>query len=146
MPPTGAPSGLPETPTLADFISAARGNGTYQSLEQRMPLDSKGAHSPGWKRLQQIVRRKANGQRELLAFPDPATIRALAVGLGVHEEAITLACHVATGLTPRGARSRFETLVLGLAGLELLTDEDIAMDLQIIRAQIGARRTSQQAT
>jgi hypothetical protein len=79
---------MPDRPTLGDLIRATKGTDlTYFDLEARMPVDERtGRHSPGWKRLQQIVR------EGLVVFPDPSTIKALAAGLGYTEQSIIDAC------------------------------------------------------
>lgn len=78
---------MTEDLTLGQLIDARRGNRSYEELAR----DCGGA--PGAKRLQQLAKKPVRN------FPDPDSIRALALGLGASVTTVVMACARSLGLT-----------------------------------------------
>jgi len=76
-----------ENLTLGQLIDARRGNRSYEALAR----DCGG--TPGAKRLQQLAKKPVRN------FPDPDSIRALALGLGASVTTVVMACARSLGLT-----------------------------------------------
>ncbi len=132
----GPPSHMsddPTPPTLADLIRIAKGDGTYYDLEGRMPTDQDTQRpTPGWKRLEQIA------NNPLKSFPDPGTIRNLAIGLGFTEMTIVRACCASLGIPITDSRSRLEVLLPPGAGD--LPEDAVAAVLALVRTMVAANR------
>jgi hypothetical protein len=125
-----------ETPagpmTLGDLIRLKKGGATYDVLEAMSPLldDGTGRRSPGAKRWEQLQ------NKSLKNFPDPDTIRRVAVTLAVTEQVVMDACAISLGLTVTRSQSRLNALLP--PNVDLLTDAELSAFLTLLHIQVQA--------
>lgn len=109
---------------LAELIDTHRGGRSYPELSRAC------GGSPSDKRLQQLVR------GEIKNFPDPPTVRALAKGLRVSQEAVLLAAAESLGLDVRSSLPRLVELLP--ADARDLTEEQAAAIAHLVRTIVQA--------
>lgn len=127
----------PEDLNLIDLIrykkgDAHRGGLRYEDLAQRRPIDPDTGKplGPGADRLEQII------NYGLKAFPDPKSIKGLAVMLQVSEVTILDACARSLDIAVDRHRSRLEILLP--PGHERLPDDVVQAFLTMLSTQIAA--------
>jgi hypothetical protein len=132
------PLSAPGDMNISDLIrtikgDARRGGLTYDQLAARAPIDpDTGRKTPGADRLEQMV------NYPLKAWPDPPTMRGLAVILQVTEQVVIDACARSLGLGITRTRNRVEALLP--EGIDELPDDQIRAVLSLLHGQIQAQR------
>lgn len=104
---------------LAELIDTHRGGRSYPELSRAC------GGSPSDKRLQQLVR------GDIKNFPDPPTVRALAKGLRVSQEAVLLAAAESLGLDVRSSLPRLVELLP--ADARRLSEQQAAAIAHLVR-------------
>lgn len=107
---------------LATLIVTAKGDRSYD----RLAADCGG--SPGAARLQQLATRPVRN------FPDPPTIHALAMGLGVAERTVVLAAAESLGIEVDAGDGALAQLLPPAASH--LTERQISAVLAVVRAMV----------
>lgn len=122
---------MTEDLTLGQLIDARRGNRSYEELAR----DCGGA--PGAKRLQQLAKKPVRN------FPDPDSIRALALGLGASVTTVVMACARSLGLTVNTGDDPTSLVIGQAAQLPAgATDAIVAVAREMLKLQAVADKAT----
>lgn len=111
---------------LKELIRIKKGTDTYADLTAR------GGGTPSPKRWQQLM------LDDLSNFPDPPTIKAIAMALGVTEMTVILACAESLDLEVHQPDSSFVTLLP--PGTEKLAEKKTSLLLALVRDAVDEAR------